>query len=233
MKFFNYKFVYGTMGKERENDIGGRKMKWQRIPLGILQTNCYLLVNNEKECIIIDPGEEGDKLLTIIRAQNLKPLAILLTHAHFDHIGAVDSIRNAFHIPVYIHTKESDWLTNSELNGSKTFMMGKLIEQKPADHLINNELTLSIGPFSIDVFETPGHSPGSISYYIKEIDVVFAGDTLFLNSIGRTDLPGGNHKQLINSIEKKLLSLPSNTMVLPGHGEETTIQDEKENNPFL
>lgn len=208
-------------------------MKWQRIPLGILQTNCYLLVGNNHECIVIDPGDEGDKLLSIINEQKLKPLAILLTHAHFDHIGAVDTLRNAFQIPVYVHKKESEWLTNPALNGSSIFMIGKTVTQEPADELINNETTLSIGQFQIDVFETPGHSPGSISFYLKELAVIFAGDTLFLNSIGRTDLPGGNHHQLITSIESKLLSLPEETMVLPGHGEETLIKDEKVNNPFL
>ncbi|GIN85489.1 hydroxyacylglutathione hydrolase [Heyndrickxia sporothermodurans] len=208
-------------------------MKWQRIPLGILQTNCYLLVGNNHECIVIDPGDEGDKLLSIINEQKLNPIAILLTHAHFDHIGAVDTIRSAFQIPVYVHTKESEWLTNPALNGSSIFMMGKSLTQEPADKLINNETSLSIGRFKIDVFETPGHSPGSISFYIKELAVIFAGDTLFLNSIGRTDLPGGNHQQLINSIESKLLSLPEETMVLPGHGEETLIKHEKVSNPFL
>ncbi|MGE6259007.1 MBL fold metallo-hydrolase [Heyndrickxia sporothermodurans] len=208
-------------------------MKWQRIPLGILQTNCYLLVGNNHECIVIDPGDEGDKLLSIINEQKLKPLAILLTHAHFDHIGAVDTLRNAFQIPVYVHKKESEWLTNPALNGSSIFMIGKSVTQEPADELIKNETTLSIGQFQIDVFETPGHSPGSISFYLKELAVIFAGDTLFLNSIGRTDLPGGNHQQLITSIESKLLSLPEETMVLPGHGEETLIKNEKVNNPFL
>ncbi|MGE8204505.1 MBL fold metallo-hydrolase [Heyndrickxia sp. NPDC080065] len=208
-------------------------MKWQRIPLGILQTNCYLLVGDMKECIVIDPGDEGEKLLTIINDQKLKPIAILLTHAHFDHIGAVDTIRNAFNIPVYVHKKEANWLVDPTLNGSEIFMMGRSVQQQPADQLIDNETSLTIGSFTLDIFQTPGHSPGSISFYIKEMGIVFAGDTLFLNSIGRTDLPGGNHQQLLESIEKKLLVLPEDTIVLSGHGPETMIKDEKVNNPFL
>lgn len=208
-------------------------MKWQRIPLGILQTNCYLLSDENKECIVIDPGEEGEKLLSIINAQKLKPIAIFLTHAHFDHIGAVDSIRDTFHIPVYVHKKEAAWLSDPVLNGSEIFMMGKAVRQKPADQLITQESHLSIGSFNFDVFETPGHSPGSISFYVKELNVVFAGDALFQNSVGRTDLPGGNHQQLISSIKSKLFTLPDVTMVLSGHGPETIIDHEKRNNPFL
>ncbi|QQZ10867.1 MBL fold metallo-hydrolase [Heyndrickxia vini] len=208
-------------------------MKWQRIPLGILQTNCYLLSDENKECIVIDPGEEGEKLLSIINAQKLKPIAIFLTHAHFDHIGAVDSIRDTFHIPVYVHKKEAAWLSDPVLNGSEIFMMGKAVRQKPADQLITQESHLSIGSFNFDVFETPGHSPGSISFYVKELNVVFAGDALFQNSVGRTDLPAGNHQQLISSIKSKLFTLPDVTMVLSGHGPETIIDHEKRNNPFL
>ncbi|KYC95072.1 hypothetical protein B4102_1343 [Heyndrickxia sporothermodurans] len=208
-------------------------MKWQRIPLGILQTNCYLLTNENKECIVFDPGEEGEKLQSIINAQKLKPIAILLTHAHFDHIGAVDMIRDTYHIPVYVHKKEAAWLSDPALNGSERFMMGKAVRQEPADHLIDQESKLSIGSFSFDVFETPGHSPGSISFYVKELNVVFSGDALFQNSVGRTDLPGGNHQQLISSIKNKLFALPDVTMVLSGHGPETIIDHEKRNNPFL
>ncbi|GIN38497.1 MULTISPECIES: MBL fold metallo-hydrolase [Heyndrickxia] len=208
-------------------------MKWQRVPLGALETNCYLFVGDQQECIIIDPGDEGAKLHSIINKQKLKPIAILLTHAHFDHIGAVDQMRDVFHIPVYIHKKEADWLNNPHLNGSQMFMMGNAVQQKPADYIIHQEDTLTIGEFTIELFETPGHSPGSLSYYIKELSTVFAGDTLFLGSIGRTDLPGGNHQQLLTSIKQKLLVLPDDTMVLPGHGPETTIGKEKRTNPFL
>lgn len=208
-------------------------MKWMRIPLGPLQTNCYLLINSEKECIVFDPGEEGGKLLSIIQKQKLIPKAILLTHAHFDHIGAVDVLRNEYHIPVYLHKREAEWLKDSSLNGSQSFMMAQPISIEPPDELINNEGTMIIGSFSFELLETPGHSPGSVSFYVKEIDVVFSGDALFQGSIGRTDLLGGNQEQLLSSIHKKLLVLPEDTMVLSGHGPETTIQSEMDTNPFL
>lgn len=207
-------------------------MKWERIPLGPLQTNAYLLSNSNNECIIFDPGSEGEKLIHRIEQKELTPLAILLTHAHFDHIGAVDEVRDRFNVPVYIHEKEQDWLEDASLNGSQ-FFIGDPISVKKADKLISNEKKLDIGSFSFQVFETPGHSPGSVSYFCEEAQAVFSGDALFNGSIGRTDLSGGNHQQLIQSIHEKLLSLREETVVLSGHGPETTICDEMESNPFL
>lgn len=207
-------------------------MKWRQLPLGPLQTNCYLYSNEEKECLIIDPGGDANKLNNILQQQHLKPVAILLTHAHFDHIGAVDDIRKEWKIPVYVHKKEKDWLTDPSLNGSLFFMAGA-VKVSEADHLIKNEGTLTIGNFSLEVYETPGHSPGSVSYYSAEAGLVFSGDALFAGSIGRTDLPGGNHDQLIKSIHDKLLTLPEDTLVLSGHGPETRVEIEMERNPFL
>jgi len=207
-------------------------MNWRQIPLGPLQTNCYLYTNGNKECLIIDPGGEAQKLTSIIQQQHLKPLAILLTHAHFDHIGAVDEIRNEWKIPVYVHKNEKDWLTNPSLNGSEYFMAGKIKASEP-DHLIKDEGMIEIGNFKLRVFETPGHSPGSVSYYDIQSGIVFSGDALFAGSIGRTDLPGGNHETLLKSIHEKLLTLPEETVVLSGHGPDTTIELEMEGNPFL
>ncbi|MGV3465930.1 MAG: MBL fold metallo-hydrolase [Heyndrickxia sp.] len=208
-------------------------MEWKQIPLGLLQTNCYVLYNQQKECIIFDPGAEGDKLITILEKEQLHPQAILLTHAHFDHIGAVDEVRQNYNIPVFVHEKEANWLTNPTLNGSQLFLNGRSIVASPADRIIKREETLSIGGFAFKILETPGHSPGSVSFYVNDINTVFAGDTLFQGSIGRTDLPGGDHEQLLNSIEEKLLSLPKETFVLPGHGPVTTIEKEVQLNPFI
>ncbi|MDQ0213862.1 glyoxylase-like metal-dependent hydrolase (beta-lactamase superfamily II) [Oikeobacillus pervagus] len=208
-------------------------MEWRRIPLGPLQTNCYVLFNQQKECILIDPGEEGDRLIAWLTGEELKPLAILLTHAHFDHIGAVDDIREQYHIPVYVHEKEAKWLLDPALNGSQFFMGDHIIRIKPADKIIAMEKEIKIGSFAFQLFETPGHSPGSISYYVSSAKMVFAGDTLFSGSIGRTDLPGGNHSQLMRSIHDHLLTLPEETVVLPGHGPDTTIGIEMDQNPFL
>lgn len=202
-------------------------------PLGPLQTNCYVISNKEKQCLIIDPGEQGETLLKEIRRLQLKPLAILLTHAHFDHIGAVDVVREFFKIPVYIHQAEKSWLADSTKNGSARFRELPLVECKPADVLIEGEGQLEIGPFSCYMFYTPGHSPGSITYWFEEDGFAIVGDTLFQGSIGRTDLPHGNDKELIQSIHNKLLTLPENTICYPGHGNPTTPQEEMNQNPFL
>mgnify|MGYP006414901139 CR=1 FL=1 len=208
-------------------------MKWKQIPLGPLQTNCYIVYDENKSCLIVDPGDNPKKLATVIEQLELKPEAILLTHAHFDHIGAVDRIRDKYGIKVYIHEKEKDWLSDPALNGSRHFMLNELIKARPADHLIKDEGVMSLGSFKFEVFETPGHSPGSISIYFSDAEFVLAGDALFNGSIGRTDLPGGNHNQLIKSIHDKLLTLPEQTEVLPGHGPTTTIGLEMDSNPFL
>ncbi|MCC3356734.1 MBL fold metallo-hydrolase [Bacillus sp. REN16] len=208
-------------------------MKWQRVPLGPLQTNAYILANSNKECVIFDPGGDGQKLNTILRQQGLTPIAILLTHAHFDHIGAIDDVRANWDIPVYIHVKEKNWLHDPSLNGSAYFIPGQEILSKADPVLLPKEGDFSVGDFPFEIFYTPGHSPGSVSYYFKELGIVFSGDALFQGSIGRTDLPGGSHEQLLDSIHKKLLTLPEETIVLSGHGPETTIEAEMDSNPFL
>jgi hydroxyacylglutathione hydrolase len=208
-------------------------MKWFRLPLGPLQTNCYVLTEKDGSCLIIDPGEEGNKLHSWLKEKKLKPSAILLTHAHFDHIGAVDFIRDLYSIPVYLHTKEAKWLSDPSLNGSGKFMMIEPIKIKDADVYFQKEEECQIGSFQFQVLETPGHSPGSVSFYFKDEALVVSGDALFQGSIGRTDLIGGSHDQLMKSIHDKLLTLPEDTLVLSGHGPETIMVDEMNSNPFL
>ncbi|KKK33202.1 hypothetical protein WQ57_25060 [Mesobacillus campisalis] len=208
-------------------------MEWFQIPLGPLQTNCYILAQENGKCLIVDPGEESKKLIDYIQNKKLQPEAVVLTHAHFDHIGAVDQVREHYSIPVYVHEKEADWLTDPALNGSQYFMGGQHIKGKPADHFFSSEGDIAVGSFTFAVFETPGHSPGSVSLYFKDHGVAVAGDALFKGSIGRTDLPGGDHQQLLNSIHNKLLVLPEETSVLPGHGPVTTVGDEMDGNPYL
>ncbi|ASB88378.1 MBL fold metallo-hydrolase [Bacillus sonorensis] len=207
-------------------------MKWRRMPLGPIQTNAYILSNDDGTCLIFDPGSEAGKLNAYIKEKGLTPLAVLLTHAHFDHIGAVDKVRKEWNIPVYVHENEAEWLTDPSLNGS-ALLTGQQITAEKADRLIDEENELKIGSFKLQVLFTPGHSPGSVSYYVQEENMIISGDVLFKGSVGRTDLPGGNHDVLMDSIHKKLLSLPEETLVLSGHGPETDLMTEQEQNPFI
>jgi hydroxyacylglutathione hydrolase len=207
-------------------------MKWKRIPVGPIQANNYVLWNDNLEGLIIDPGSEGSRINVYIKENNIIPKAILLTHAHFDHIGGIEEVRNQWNVPVYVHKNEADWLVDPNLNGSSIFPVED-IRTNPAEVLFEREELATVGSFTFQVLETPGHSPGSVSFYFDDAAVVFSGDALFQGSIGRTDLPGGNHQQLLASIHDKLLVLPENTIVASGHGPETTIHNEMDTNPFL
>ncbi|MBK3493998.1 MBL fold metallo-hydrolase [Viridibacillus sp. YIM B01967] len=201
--------------------------------LGPVQTNCYIVSNKQKECLIFDPGSEGEQLVQQLRALNLRPLAILLTHAHFDHIGAVDAVRAVFEVPVYLHKAETNWLLDPMKNGSGRYAELPNITVRPADHLLDKPQELTIGTFTFDIVHTPGHSPGSVSFIFKDEGFAIVGDTLFQGSVGRTDLLGGNEKVLLKSIHDQLLSLDEDLIVYPGHGDATTVGTEMEQNPFL
>ncbi|SFE30358.1 MBL fold metallo-hydrolase [Alteribacillus iranensis] len=208
-------------------------MNWEQIPLGPLQTNCYVLYNHQREAVIFDPGGDAGVLERWLQDNEITPVAILLTHAHFDHIGAVDDIKRTYNVDVYLHKNEEDWLGDPEKNGSARFLGGSSITIDKANHLLSGETVLSVGSFQFTMYETPGHSPGSISFYHQESSTVFSGDALFFGGIGRTDLPGGDHQLLLNSIHEKLLQLPEDTVVACGHGPTTTIGNEMDSNPFL
>ena len=199
--------------------------------LGLLGTNCYLL-QKDGEALVIDPGGDPQTVLQKMQENNLKLQAILLTHAHFDHIGGVETLREKTEAPVYLHEKESSWLTDPSLNGSEFFQVGTISTSQSADYSIKPGHH-KIGSFTFEVFHTPGHSPGSVSFWFDEKDVLFAGDTLFRQGIGRTDLPFGDHETLIQSIQEHILSLPEETTVYPGHGPATQVGEEKRTNSFL
>ncbi|MDP5277016.1 MBL fold metallo-hydrolase [Chengkuizengella axinellae] len=207
------------------------KLLVETFTLGPLATNAYLISEpTENKAIIIDPGMQPQSLIE--RITDLQIEAILLTHAHLDHIGGVDEIRKLKKCPVYLHSLESKWLTDPELNGSTRWPeLGAPIYTDPAEFTLEEGQTLHFLGAEFKVFHTPGHSPGSVSFLLE--DDIFSGDVLFQHSMGRTDLPGGNSEQLYESIYEKLFVLEDKVKVHPGHGPSTTIGHEREHNPFL
>lgn len=212
-------------------------MKINHYVVGQLQTNCYVVINEEnKECFLIDPGASAKALAERIRKDELKPVAVLLTHGHFDHAGAAEEFAKEFDIKVYAHEAEKDTLSNPQKNVS--WMVGAS-ESYHADVYLKDEEVITLAGYEIKVLHTPGHTEGGCCYYIATEDVVFTGDTLFAQSVGRTDFPGGSMSQIVRSINEKLMTLnkagnlETDIMVYPGHNDPTTIETERINNPYL
>lgn len=207
------------------------KMKIKKMILGGVQTNCYLVYNEEtKEGILIDPADNPQSIIATVENLQVKPTGIFLTHGHFDHILAADALKEHYVCPVYCHKEEAEIAASPKLNASKSFGMYGLAT---ADVLVQDKEALSLCGFTIKVLHTPGHTKGGVCYYFEEEQVLFSGDTLFAQSIGRTDLPTGSYSTLIHSIKDKLFTLPGKVLVFPGHGEETTIEYEMKYNPYV
>lgn len=206
-------------------------LKIERVKTGVIQENCYF-VYNEDAVLIIDPGAEAQKLIQTAEKIGKQPAAILLTHTHYDHIGAVEELRSHFNIPVYVSPLEQSWLSDPIMNLSglgRHDDMPDIIVQ-PAEYEFDMK-DYEIGGIRFTVVPTPGHSIGSVSFIFD--DFVVSGDALFRGSIGRTDLATGNFDQLIHSITTYLFTLPDEFPVYSGHGEATTIEHEKKTNPFF
>ena len=194
-------------------------MEIQVLQLGMLQTNCYIAWGeNTEKCVVVDPGDEPERVIAALDRLGRSPEAILLTHGHFDHIGGVPVLQEQYGCPVYLCEEDLTLptrMTGGSLSGTTHYEEGDV---------------LALAGLRIKVMQTPGHTPGSVCLICE--GVMFSGDTLFAGSIGRTDFPGSDHRQMMQSLWK-LASLPENYRVLPGHAEETTLDEERRSNPFL
>lgn len=199
-------------------------MQIKRIPAGVYAANCYILMDEEtKESAVIDPGGDADDLIKAIIDMKAEVKYILLTHGHTDHTGAAVQLKEEFNSPLYINEQDYEMINNGE------FIYGDIAGK--VDQYINEGDILKLGNSEIKCILTPGHTPGGVCFLVD--NMVFTGDTLFAGSIGRTDFAGGDFDTIIKSIKDKLMVLPDDITVLPGHGTESSIGREKIHNPFL
>lgn len=202
----------------------------RKLVVGDLQTNCYVLGDEEsKEGLVIDPGGDSQEIEKVIQDEGLDIKYIILTHGHADHIAALSELKKQTKAMILIHPADSDMLVEPSYNLS--FFTGENLVCPEADKFLDDGNKIKLGALELEVLHTPGHSPGGISLFTDR--VIFTGDTLFCEGIGRSDLPGASHDQLLLSIKNKILSKPDDTRVYPGHGPETTIGEEKRSNPWI
>ncbi|MFP3896766.1 MAG: MBL fold metallo-hydrolase [Anaerolineales bacterium] len=207
-------------------------MLLEHLVVGRLQTNCYIVgCQQTDKALIIDPGAEAERLLESVRATRLEVTDIVLTHFHFDHILAANPLRKATGATLHIHENEAEYLCHPP-DLFRAFSPN-IPQGLKADNLLQEGDIFPVGRLNIQVLHTPGHSPGGISLWLPEEEAVFCGDTLFREGLGRSDLPGGDHQTLLKSIHAKLLALPKETRVYPGHGAPTTVAHEMRHNPWL
>ena len=205
-------------------------MKYELIVVGALETNCYLVYCEEtRACAIIDPGADHERIVAAVADLELKPVIVLNTHGHVDHIGANSDIIEKYAVPLAMHKADTGLLQVSDYI-ELSLLLGARHSPAP-DRLLAEGDEVRFGNQALRVIHTPGHTPGSIGFFHD--GVLFSGDTLFCGGVGRTDLPGGSWKDLERSIRERILTLPEDTVVLPGHGPHTTVGQERDSNPFL
>ena len=208
-----------------------KKAVIEQLVLGMVGTNTWLIKNKENgELLIVDPADESARIKEKINRMGGKPVAILLTHGHFDHIMALNELKKRYNVPVYAHEEEEDVLKQSSLNMSG--MIGQIYTTQ-ADIYVKDGEHLKLAGLDIIVLHTPGHTKGGVCYYLPEEKVLMSGDTLFHCSIGRTDFPTGSMSQLVRSVKEQLFVLPDDVQVYPGHDSVTSIGYEKQYNPFF
>ena len=208
-----------------------KKAMIEQLVLGMVGTNTWLIKNKESnELLIIDPADESARIEEKIDRMGGIPVAVLLTHGHFDHMLAADDLRDEYGIPIIACAAEQQVLTDSIKNLSGSWASAHVLL---ADQWVCDGKKLELAGFSIEVFHTPGHTAGSCCYYLPEEEVLFSGDTLFAQSVGRTDFPGGSSAEIVRSLHKLVDTLPEDTEVFPGHDVSTTIGYEKRYNPFV
>lgn len=204
----------------------------QIIPVGAFQQNCSIIWDNQKNAAIIDPGDDAEKLIEYIEQNKLNLTKILITHAHLDHIMAADKLRNHFNVEIYGSQKEDQPLFENLAQITKEYGF-PIVNGFLPDHWLNENARIEVGALEFNIRHLPGHSPGHIGFFDFKNKIIFSGDVLFKNSIGRTDLYRGNLEELLDSIRTKMFDLDDDFIVISGHGAYTTIGKEKQSNPFL
>ena len=203
-------------------------MRYKTVVVGALETNCYLVYcETTRECAVVDPGAEHELIFLAVAEDELKPVLLVNTHGHLDHIGANRDVVDHFGTRLAIHSADAPMLGKVQQLELSLFLGAK--DSPAADRMLRDGDAVRIGTGTLRVLHTPGHSPGSISLLANGF--LLSGDTLFMEGVGRTDLPGGSRMQLVKSIREKLMTLPDDLLVLPGHGPHTTIGHERESNP--
>jgi hydroxyacylglutathione hydrolase len=211
-------------------------------PAGSFQTNCYVVATGPGEgCLVVDPGQDAVEPLEAVLAEHrLTPLAVLLTHGHFDHTFSVSPVCDGHDVPAWIHPEDREMLADP-MKGlsaeSAAFFGGRMELREPREvRSLDHGVSLDLAGLTLQVAHTPGHTRGSVIFTTptdEGVEVILAGDTLFAGSIGRTDLPGGNHAEMLDSLRDQILTRDDSAVVLPGHGQTTTIGRERRSNPFL